>query len=52
MLIHSVYFWLNDDAPADEAKKLAESCTALVARSRRPPSLGGRTGGHTATGCH
>jgi len=32
MLIHSVYFWLNDDAPAGEAKKLAESCVTLLGK--------------------
>ena len=32
MLIHVVYFWLNDNAPADEAAKLAESCRSLLGK--------------------
>lgn len=32
MLIHVVYFWLTDDAPADEARRLAESCRTLLGK--------------------
>ena len=32
MLVHSVYFWLNDNAPAGEAAKLAESCQTLLGK--------------------
>jgi hypothetical protein len=32
MLIHVVYFWLTDDAPAGEATKLAESCRTLLGK--------------------
>ncbi|HZL37403.1 MAG TPA: Dabb family protein [Tepidisphaeraceae bacterium] len=30
MLVHVVYFWLNDDAPTDEAAKLVEGCRTLL----------------------
>ena len=32
MLIHVVYFWLTDNAPAGEAQKLAESCRSLLGK--------------------
>lgn len=32
MLIHVVYFWLNENAPADEAAKLAEGCRSLLGK--------------------
>ncbi len=32
MLVHVVYFWLNDDAPAGEAAALAESCRTLLGK--------------------
>lgn len=32
MIIHAVYFWLNDNAPAGEAEKLAESCRTLLGK--------------------
>ncbi|HWE00819.1 MAG TPA: Dabb family protein [Tepidisphaeraceae bacterium] len=32
MVIHTVYFWLNEDAPAAEAEKLAQSCRSLLGK--------------------
>lgn len=32
MLVHAVYFWLNEDAPADEASKLAQGCRTLLGK--------------------
>ncbi|MDB5172695.1 MAG: Stress responsive alpha-beta barrel domain protein [Phycisphaerales bacterium] len=32
MLIHVVYFWLNDNAPAGERERLAEGCRSLLGK--------------------
>lgn len=32
MLVHVVYFWLNDNAPRGEAERLAESCRTLLGK--------------------
>ena len=32
MLVHVVYFWLNDNAPAGEAQSLADSCKNLLGK--------------------
>lgn len=32
MLIHAVYFWLNENAPAGEAGRLADSCRTLLGK--------------------
>ena len=32
MLVHMVYFWLNDDAPSGEADALAEGCRSLLGK--------------------
>ena len=32
MVIHAVYFYLNDNAPADEPTKLADSCRTLLGK--------------------
>jgi hypothetical protein len=32
MLVHTVYFWLKENAPPGERKRLAESCLGLLGR--------------------
>ena len=32
MLVHTVFFWLNDDAPTDERQKLVEDCLLLLGK--------------------
>lgn len=32
MVVHTVYFWLNENAPAGERQRLAESCLTLLGK--------------------
>jgi hypothetical protein len=32
MLVHTVYFWLKENSPPGERKRLAESCMQLLAK--------------------
>jgi hypothetical protein len=32
MLIHTVFFWLNDDAPEGEQRRLVEDCMMLLGK--------------------